>query len=116
MSEEVIDVPEFLERVQDDKELLFELLDIFVGDYRGKRKSLGEAIKKNDYEEVRMIAHSLKGASGNVSAKALRQTFIKIEEMRKQNDYTGAEETLKTMDQRFEELLKRISVLKEELK
>ena len=29
MSEEVIDVAEFMERVQDDKELLLELLDIF---------------------------------------------------------------------------------------
>ena len=65
MSDEVLDLNEFLERVQDDKELLLELLDIFSDDYQKKRVQLEEAVNKNDSEQIKSVAHSLKGASGN---------------------------------------------------
>ena len=44
MSEEIIDLKEVLERVQDDKELLDELFDIYQEDFVQKRQALGEAI------------------------------------------------------------------------
>ena len=37
MAEDIIDLPDVLERVQDDKELLLELLDIFQEDFVSKR-------------------------------------------------------------------------------
>jgi len=40
MGREVLDLNEFLERVQNDKELLLELLDIFVEDFQEKRKQM----------------------------------------------------------------------------
>ena len=40
MSEEILDLKEVMERVQDDKELLLELFDIFITDYSEKRKLL----------------------------------------------------------------------------
>jgi len=116
MSEEAIDVVEFLERVQDDKELLLELLDIFIEDFQEKRKLLGEAIGQQDFESIRSISHSVKGASGNISAKPIRALFIKVEEMGKNNDLTGADELLSTIDVEFTALTDRISNLKTELK
>jgi hypothetical protein len=44
MSEEIIDLKDVLERVQDDKELLAELFDIYQEDFVIKRKALGDAI------------------------------------------------------------------------
>ncbi len=112
---DVIDLKEFLERVQDDKDLLKELLDIYREDYLTKRVSLESAIKINNYEEVKSIAHSLKGASGNISAKALRETFMKLEEMGKNKNLTGAEALLPVVDQQYGDLSKRIDQLKIEL-
>ena len=116
MSEEIIDLSEFMDRVQDDKELLVELLDIFMEDFEQKRKPLQEAVEKKDFEEVKNICHSLKGASGNISAKPLRETLLKIEEMGKNNDFTGVDDLLINMDKHYEDLTTRIATVKEELK
>lgn len=114
MSEEILDLNELLERVQDDKELLVELLDIFVEDFQEKDKQLAAAIEQKNYDQIKSIAHSLKGASGNISAKALREVCIKIEEMGKANDLTGAADVVADMGKEFEALSSRISEVKNE--
>ena len=113
--EQVLDLKEFLERVQDDKELLLELLDIFVEDYKDKSRQLDEAVQRNNYEQVRSVAHSLKGASGNISAKVMCQTFTKLEEMGKDSNLAGAGELLRALKGQFEDFTVRINQIKEEL-
>ncbi len=115
MNEDLFDVKEFLERVQEDKELLVELIGIYLEDYEGKRKILGEAIVANDYEAVRSVAHSLKGSSGNISAKSLRELFWKLEDMGKANNLNGAADLLQNVDGIFAQFVKRVSNLKEEM-
>ena len=116
MNDQVFDLKEFLERVQDDKELLLELLDIFVEDYKAKYKQLQEAINNKNIEEIKSIAHSLKGSSGNISAKLLRTTCLKLEELGKNNDLAQAKEYLIQMDQQFKDLLVCIDTTKAQLK
>jgi two-component system, sensor histidine kinase and response regulator len=116
MSEEALDLKELLERVQDDKELTVELLDIFVEDYRTKRKNLNEAIGKKDFEEIKNITHALKGASGNISAKAVREILIQLETMGKNENIEGSQGLLSQLDKAFEELKERIKSVKEDFK
>jgi len=116
MSEETLDLDEFLERVQDDKELLVELLDIYTEDFQNKRKLLGEAVKNSNFEEISSIAHSLKGASGNISAKSLMEFFLEFEEKSKSSDLSGADDLLTNIDKSFEALSARISTIKDEYK
>ena len=115
MDENLFDVKEFLERVQDDKELLVELIGIYLEDYEGKRKTLGEAIADNHCEVVRNVAHSLKGSSGNISAKSLHVLFWKLEDMGKSNNLDGAKDILQQIDGIFAEFVKRVAHLKEEM-
>ncbi len=98
MSNEILDLNEFLERVQDDKELLLELIDIFSEDYAIKRKLLQEAVEQDNFEEIKSISHSLKGASGNISAITLRKIFLDFEEMGKASDLSGGKEKLADLD------------------
>ena len=114
MSDNVFDLQEFMERVQNDKELLLELLDIFTEDYKTKRQLLGEAIEKNDYEQVRSIAHSLKGATGNISAKALRETLMQIEDMAKRENLSGIDNLLVILDSQYGEFQGRIEAVRGE--
>lgn len=116
ISDDIMDLKEFLERVQDDKELLLELLDIFSDDYKVKRQALGEAIKTNDADQLRSIAHSLKGASGNISAKRLRNIFLQIEEIAKADDNIApAKDYLNALDAEFADLEKRFTEVRKEL-
>lgn len=115
MSEDTLDVDEFMDRVQHDKDLFFELLDIFVDDFQAKRRLLEEAVEKKDYEAVEHVAHFLKGSCGNISAKPLRAVFLKLEEKGRAKDLEGAGKYLSDIDQGFEALVVRIGELRARL-
>jgi HPt (histidine-containing phosphotransfer) domain-containing protein len=115
MSEELFDLAEFKERVQDDTALLLELLDIFASDYEVKRQSLQEAISKGDCDELKSVAHSLKGASGNISAKSLRAVFVKLEDAAKSGDLSNTGDLLKQLDEVYTSLSARLVEVKKEL-
>ena len=104
MSEEIIDLKDVLERVQDDKELLVELFDIYQEDFVIKRKALGEAIAANDIGKIKEIAHSMKGASGNISAKPLYAACLKLEMLAKENKTDGMQEVAVAIDGYFERI------------
>ena len=66
---DVIDMQELLERVDQDYELLQELFRDFVEDMPSQYKKIKEAINLCDCEQVKILAHRLKGTLGNLSAK-----------------------------------------------
>ena len=115
MGNDILDLEEFMERVQEDKELLLELFDIFIEDFDKKKQALKEAIEEKDYEQIRNVAHSLKGASGNISAKELRLVVSDMEEMGKKSDIDGIGELFLNMEKQYEVLTGRISEVRIEL-
>ena len=86
MSHEIIDINDVLERVQDDRELFLELLDIFEEDFAEKRKMLSDFVSKHDFQEIKDVIHSIKGASGNISAKAMHASCAEIEKLAEAKD------------------------------
>ncbi len=104
MSTDIIDLKDVLERVQDDKELLLELLDIYQEDFLVKRKSLGEAVAANDTIKIKEIAHSMKGSSGNISAKPLYASCLQLEMLVKAQSTDGMNDLLTVIDQQFEQV------------
>jgi len=115
MSTEALDVDDFMGRVQNDKELFFELLDIFIRDYHKKRQELEEAIQNNNHESLEHVAHFLMGSCGNISAGSLRTIFRDLEKKGKDNDIKDTEKYLPEIDQKFEELTKYIGELRTKL-
>lgn len=115
MSEVIFDYEEVMERVQDDKELLLELLELFLDDFKEKRVALTGFVANKDFENIRGVAHSLKGASGNISAKALREVLLQIEEKGKDEIVDGIEDLLTQLDSRFEELTAHLEEVKKKL-
>ena len=110
MADDIIDLPDVLERVQDDKELLLELLDIYQEDFVIKRAALAEAIAKKDFAKIKETAHSMKGASGNISAKRLYATCLQLEQKVKDSNPEGLEDLLKLVDSQYEEI--KVNVIK----
>jgi HPt (histidine-containing phosphotransfer) domain-containing protein len=116
MSEKILDEDDFMERVQGDTDLFFELLDIFINDFYPKRQSLKEAIANKDCLTVEHVSHFLKGSCGNISAGPLRAIFHELEVKGKNNDLQGIEGYLSEIDQKFEELMARIGELRTKLR
>ena len=102
MSEEIIDLKDVLERVQDDKELLDELFDIYQEDFVQKRKALGEAIAAKDIAKIKEVAHSMKGSSGNISAKPMHAACLQLEALAKEGKTDGMQEVVVDIDGYFE--------------
>ena len=114
MADDIIDLPDVLERVQDDKELLLELLDIFQEDFIAKRQILFDAIEQNDFVKIKEVAHSMKGASGNISAKRMYATCMDLEQLAKAGNPVGMAELLKKIDGQFEEIKANAIKLKQQ--
>ena len=104
MSEEIIDLKDVLERVQGDKELLAELFDIYQEDFVVKRQILGDAIDAHDIAKIKEVAHSMKGSSGNISAKPLHAACLKLEMLAKEGKTDGMAEVASDIDGYFERI------------
>ena len=79
MSASVININEALERIGGDKEFLFELLDEFAQQVDENLPLLKKAINDGDFDNIKLIAHSLRGAAGNLSINEMHQALTEIE-------------------------------------
>ncbi|MGB1292503.1 MAG: Hpt domain-containing protein, partial [Pseudoalteromonas sp.] len=68
-----------LARLLNKEVLLNKICNMFIVTAPEKFVDLKKFISDKNYEEVRLCAHSLKGLSGEVGAKSLRQHFAEIE-------------------------------------
>ncbi len=104
MGEEVIDLKNVLERMQGDKKLLAELFDIYQEDFVIKRQDLGDAIAAGDIAKIKEVAHSMKGSSGNISAKPLHAACLKLESLAQEGKTDGMQKVACAIDGYFEEV------------
>lgn len=114
MQEKIIDFEDAIDRVQDDKELLFELFDIFEDDFKVRNKDLKKYVAEGNIEMVRNITHSLKGAAGNISAKRIQALCLFIEQQTTENTLEGVEEVLGELDEQFQLYLEEAKKVREE--
>jgi len=76
---EPIDIDSVLERIGGDESFLQELLDIYIEDFMEKYTQLEQAVAEGNFNNIKEIGHSLKGASGNLSLTGLQETAYGIE-------------------------------------
>ena len=70
---------ELLERVGGREELLGKFIEMFTRNVSSYIEALMSAAERGDGEELRIQAHTIKGAAGNISARRLRETAFSIE-------------------------------------
>jgi CheY-like chemotaxis protein len=90
----LIDVNDGLERLGGMKKLYLNILLKFYETNLNSIEELKSAIRENDKERAVRIAHSIKGASGNIGAKKLYEEASKIEIILKENIEIKDEELL----------------------
>jgi HPt (histidine-containing phosphotransfer) domain-containing protein len=84
-----VDFDELLERVGGDHDLVSELIDIFLADAPGLVSELRAGA--SDLPRLRAAAHTLKGASGNMSANLARDAAERLQFAAAGGDAVGAE-------------------------
>ncbi|WP_210418719.1 response regulator [Aliikangiella coralliicola] len=76
-----------LKRVLGKQPLLKKLMALFIEDMPGNIQDLKEAVESGDADKVRHIAHTIKGAAGNISGLRLQESARLLElACKKQNN------------------------------
>ena len=75
MSEKLLDYKEALQRLGDDEQFLNELLVELIYQVDENVGKIKEAIKNEDYDNLKSLAHSLKGASANLNVTRMAAHF-----------------------------------------
>jgi two-component system, sensor histidine kinase and response regulator len=70
-----------LDHLQGDRELAAELAAIFLDDWPAMAAKVEQALAQGDAEDLRMAAHTLKGAVGNFGAAAAAGAALRLEKI-----------------------------------
>jgi two-component system, sensor histidine kinase and response regulator len=77
----VIDWEELRERLCGDEELVGTIVDLFVEECPAWLAAVVDAVEAGDPERIRISAHALKGAAGNLSAHSLTAVAGRLEHL-----------------------------------
>jgi two-component system, sensor histidine kinase and response regulator len=89
---------ELLERVDGDRGLIAELLQLFRADYPGEIHVLRQAIQNQDAATLQRVAHSLKGALGNLSAHVASGMAAELESIGRSGETASAGSKVDDLD------------------
>lgn len=100
----VFDYDDFLERMDGDRELLREVIEIFLEDAPAQLSALQDACRLADPAAMEKAAHTLKGAAANISAKALQQLSGTMQELIRKGQAAQAERLMNDMESQYGKL------------
>ncbi|WP_243438364.1 Hpt domain-containing protein [Fundidesulfovibrio soli] len=76
---DLLNLPKLMERLEDDRELLMEIFDVFIEETPARLERIDEAVRTHDLTAVVQWAHALKGTSGTLQAAPLNDICYKLE-------------------------------------
>jgi HPt (histidine-containing phosphotransfer) domain-containing protein len=100
----VFDRNELLERLGGHEEVLARFIGMFTSNVVGYMELLLTAVECCDGEQVRIQAHTIKGAAANIAAHRVRETASAIETLareRRLNEATGLVQQLRNDIEEF---------------
>ena len=115
VSPDIIDVSEVLERVDGDKELLGELVELFLEESPSMLADVKEAVAQQDTKALEYSAHTLKGSVGNFGAKNAYEAAFVLEQAGRAGSLSGTEAALVALEKALQELEPILSSIRMEM-
>jgi CheY-like chemotaxis protein len=100
----VVDWAAALDRLQGDRKLLEEIVDVFREECPRLLTQARQAIAENDAGQLRLAAHTLKGALVNFAATAAVDAARRLELIGKQGNLADAPQALADLERQLERL------------
>ena len=107
-SNAIFDYQTLFDLVDGDRQLLTELLELFIKDLPHRVDDIQNAIESNDARKLEVSAHSIKGALLNISAGMAARAASKLEHVGKMNN-------TEQFNKSFSDLAEELEKLKEML-
>ncbi len=112
--EHAIDLEQAMSQLDDDRELLLEVIDVFMDTTPQLLQNLRSAASAADAHELKEAAHNLKGAASNICAEPVRKIAQSLEEMGGTGVLQNTESILADLEHQFEKLQEFTANLKSE--
>jgi PAS domain S-box-containing protein len=106
----VLDFAAALERVEDDRELLENLMGMFAGECSHNIAELRKSLETRDLGLLERVAHTLKGAAASLAAGAVADAAFALEKQARTGEVGDAEPLLETLIGEINRLLPEIEL------
>ncbi len=97
-----------------DKEIVKEIIDIYISEYPERMVNLEKNIKEGDLDSLYKNAHSMKGVTANFFDKDTEEYARQLESKGKEGDSSGLEEIFVELKRASESLVDELKALGEE--
>ena len=87
-----------LRRLEGNRELLLRLMSDFARDYSGATERITLAAEAADWELAHRLAHTMRGAAGNLSANALVAAAERVEHAAAKRDIAATRDALNALE------------------
>ena len=108
MARNLIDFDELLERTENDRELMRDLLTIFKGEFPERLQALNEAVTSRNSANVILEAHALKGMLSNLAAIEAAAAVAELERLARNNETYKLLESFSHFETIAKELLRQV--------
>lgn len=95
-----IEALSMLEEIMEDE--FPELIQVYISDSDPRLPAFQQAYDNQDYSCLSELAHSFKGASGNLSAVPLAALCYKIEEQARDSNMAGMQSLISEIDTEYQ--------------
>jgi two-component system, sensor histidine kinase and response regulator len=112
-----IDKEQFIENFQYfDKEIVYEIIEIFINEYPDRMKSISESIETVDHEKIKFSCHSIKGVIANFIAPEVEQQARELEMMGTLQNVEGINELFAEFKASTAIMIDELKIIKQEFK
>jgi signal transduction histidine kinase/CheY-like chemotaxis protein/HPt (histidine-containing phosphotransfer) domain-containing protein len=101
---QILDEADLLERLMGDKDLAHILISGFLEDMPKQITSLVESVTMEDYSTAQRIAHTVKGAAGNIGAPSLKEAAYEVEKAAQNGDAEMVRKLLMKLETQYARL------------
>jgi len=105
VSKRAVNLDELLARVDNDRQLLSELVEIFREEFPRLLQSLQQFVAREDMKNVETASHALKGMLSGLSAMKAAETASRLEQMARAGEGSGLTDLLTLLQLQVADLL-----------
>jgi two-component system sensor histidine kinase/response regulator len=109
--EDSVSKEELLERIDGDRILLAELVELFREDYPGQIRTAQQAVMKADAAALQRVGHALRGALGNLAAPIASRIAGELESMGKSGDIALAGSRVRELEEELRRVVETLEGL-----
>jgi HPt (histidine-containing phosphotransfer) domain-containing protein len=106
-----VNAVELLQRIDGDRTLLAELVEVLRAEYPGQLRNLRESIARGDASAVERVGHALRGALGNLSATSASGFAAELESIGRSGNLALARSKLMELENEMHRVMETLDAL-----